>query len=100
MIRDSDTRLQADADPAPLLKSSLAYVSDAIAGWERAYPRDPAIPRNLLNLERAYLHAGQEGHSLALTTEAWLERDYPASEAARQGAATWARYGTSETSER
>ena len=28
MIRDSDTRLQADADPAPLLKSSLAYVSE------------------------------------------------------------------------
>ncbi len=78
-------RLQAGADPHAICEGSLFYVNDAIAAWERAYPQDPAIPRELLALERTYSRtATAEGRAHALETENWLHRDYPNSAAARE----------------
>lgn len=84
-IRLAGDRLAAGADPHAICSGSLAFAGDAIAAWEQAYPQDPAIPRDLLALERTYaLAAGAEARAHANATAEWLLRDYPNSEAARE----------------
>jgi hypothetical protein len=83
-IRLAVQRLESGSDPHAVCEGSLAFASDSIAAWEQAYPRDPAIPRDLLALERAYLVASnEEARAHALATESWILRDYAGSEVAR-----------------
>ena len=85
VIKDMRLRVQADAGKTPTIFGSLAMVEDAIRDWERKYPRDTWIAKDLLALEGAYLAAsGDRAHLLAVKTEAWLHRDYPKTLYARQ----------------
>jgi hypothetical protein len=85
VIKDMRLRVQADADKTPTIFGSLAMVEDAIRDWERKYPRDSWIAKDLLALEMTYLAApGERAHLLAVKTEAWLHRDYPKTLYARQ----------------
>jgi hypothetical protein len=77
-------RLENGFDAHAVCEGSLAFAGDSIGAWEHAYPRDPAIPRELLALERAYLLAPSgEARAHALATEAWILRDYAGSDVAR-----------------
>ena len=76
-IRDSGHRI-AEGNVGPTLDGPLTFVTDAIRGWERAYPRDPWIARDLLALQVCYLRVHTpRGLQLARDTEAWLVADYP-----------------------
>jgi hypothetical protein len=86
MIRDVGHRLEDGRDATEMIYGPLAFVADAIHDWEREYPRDPWIAKDLLALEIVYLHASApEALALARRTEAWLVRDYPNAEAAISG---------------
>jgi hypothetical protein len=86
VIKDMRLRVEADAERTPSIFGSLATVEDAIRDWEHKYPRDSWIPRNLLALEVAYLHAsGDRAYAMAVRTEAWLRHDYPRSKYAQTG---------------
>ncbi len=76
-IRDSGHRID-EGNVAPTLDGPLAFVTDAIRAWERAYPRDPWIARDLFALQVCYLRTRTaRGLQLARDTEAWLVADYP-----------------------
>ncbi len=78
VIKDMRLRVEADADKTPTIFGSLAMVEDALRDWERKYPRDTWIAKDLFALEVTYLRAsGDRAHDLAIKTEAWLHRDYP-----------------------
>jgi hypothetical protein len=78
VIKDMRLRVEADADKTPTIFGSLAMVEDALRDWERKYPQDTWIAKDLLALEMTYLTApGDRAHELAVKTEAWLHRDYP-----------------------
>jgi hypothetical protein len=62
----------------------IAYSVVAIRDWERRYPSDPWIPKELLGLCRFYVHVGTSDARDAATHAAdWLRHDYPASAYAR-----------------
>jgi hypothetical protein len=85
-IRDAGNRLDAGADPREMIAGPLYFATDALHDWEKTYPSDPWIPKELLALEGAYLHANtDDGAKLAAQTEAWLVADYPNSAYAAQG---------------
>lgn len=85
MIRDSGARMDEGRAPA-MIDGPLAFVSDAIHAWQRQYPRDPWIARDLFALQLAYLHAHTpRGNELARSTEGWLVADYPSSQEAADG---------------
>jgi hypothetical protein len=83
-LRDADLRLEEGSSPPSIINGPLSFVGDAIAAWERKYPADPWIAKDLLALERVYLHA--PGAAVrARETAAWLGRDYPATQYAVTG---------------
>jgi hypothetical protein len=59
----------------------IAYAVVAIRDWEKRFPRDPWIARDLLYMQRVYerSHTG-EGFTYAQHVAAWLQTDYPATE--------------------
>ena len=58
----------------------IAYAIVAIRDWERRYPNDPWIPRELLAMQRVYEHAHTaEGTAYERSVATWLENDYPSS---------------------
>jgi hypothetical protein len=62
----------------------IAYSVVAIHDWERRYPSDPWIPKELLGLCRFYVHVGTSDARDAATHAAnWLRHDYPSSAYAR-----------------
>ena len=76
-IRYSGNRID-EGNVGPTLDGPLMFVSDAIRAWEKHYPRDPWIARDLFALQVVYLRVqSQRGLELARTTEAWLVADYP-----------------------
>jgi hypothetical protein len=85
-IRDVGRRLEDGRDATAMIYGPLAFVTDAIRDWERAYPHDPWIAKDLFALEVVYLRAqAPEAMSLARRTERWLIRDFPNAEAAISG---------------
>ena len=61
-----------------MLDGSLTFVDDALRDWERQFPNDPWIARDLYALEITYLRARTpRGNALARKTVAWLLHDYP-----------------------
>jgi hypothetical protein len=83
-IRDSGARIHEGADPQSMTGGPLSFIPDAIQDWERQYPDDPWIARDLYGLEVVYLRARTpEGDERARSTADWLVRDYPDSEAAQ-----------------
>ena len=84
-IRDSGTRMD-EGKAAAMIDGPLAFATDAIRAWERQFPRDPWIARDLFALQLVYLHARTpRGNELARSTEAWLVADYPNSQEAADG---------------
>ena len=78
VIKDMRLRVEADAEKTPTIFGSLAMVEDALRDWQRKYPRDSWIAKDLFALEVTYLRApGDRAHAMAVKTEAWLHRDYP-----------------------
>ncbi len=76
-IRDSGNRID-EGNVGPTLDGPLMFVTDAIRAWEKRYPRDPWIARDLFALQVVYLRVHtQHGLELARSTEAWLVADYP-----------------------
>jgi hypothetical protein len=70
----------------------IAYAIVAIRDWERRYPRDPWIARELLAMQRVYEHARtDEGHAYAEHVATWLESDYPTTEYAEHSRAEFGR---------
>ncbi len=77
-IRDATSRLDEGRAAQPIFDGPLVFAQDAIRAWETKFPNDPWIPRDLLALEAAYVHAGTpHGMDLARRTEAWIDQDYP-----------------------
>ena len=59
----------------------IAYCVLAIRDWEARFPHDPAIPREMLHLQRDYEHAGSaEGLDYARRLANWLQTDYAGTE--------------------
>jgi len=78
IIRDSGARLDEGAVPPSMVDGPLSFVDDAIRDWERQFPRDPWIARDLYALELTYLRVRAPlGTALARKTATWLCKDYP-----------------------
>jgi hypothetical protein len=76
-IRDSGKRID-EGNAGPTIDGPLMFATDAIRAWERQYPRDPWIARDLLAMLVVYLRVRTpRGLDLARSTEAWLVADYP-----------------------
>ncbi len=87
-IRDAGNRLGSGAEPRTMIDGPLFFATDALHDWEKKYPNDPWIPKELLALEGAYLQVNtDEGARLATQTEGWLAADFPNSAYAAQGRA-------------
>jgi hypothetical protein len=87
-IRDAGNRVDGGADPQAMINGPLYFATDALHDWEKKYPNDPWIPKELLALETVYLRVpGDDGVRLASQTEAWLVADYPNSAYAAPGRA-------------
>jgi hypothetical protein len=83
-IRDAGARIDEGSPPPSRVDGPLAFVGDAIRDWQRQFPRDPWIARDLYALELVYLRVhNPQGLALARSTENWLVRDYPDCTAAR-----------------
>ncbi|MBV8353796.1 MAG: hypothetical protein JO101_00615 [Candidatus Eremiobacteraeota bacterium] len=77
-IRDAGVKLDNGANPTEVMDGPLAFATDAIEDWERHYPRDPWIPRNLTALQTAYEKIQTaRGQELAHRTAAWRQHDFP-----------------------
>jgi len=82
-IRDSGARIREGADPSSMTSGPLSFIPDAIRDWQKQYPNDPWIARDLYGLEAVYLRAHTpEGDEHARATAEWLIRDYPDSPSA------------------
>jgi len=84
-IRDAGARIREGADPSSMTSGPLSFIPEAIHDWQRQYPDDPWIARDLYGLEVVYLRARTpEGDAHARETADWLIRDYPDSASAEQ----------------
>ena len=82
-IKDAGLKLENGGNPESAFNGPLSFAADSIHAWERKYPNDPWIAKNLLKLEQVYLRVQTaHGRALARETEAWLVHDYPYSPAA------------------
>jgi hypothetical protein len=59
----------------------IAYAIVAIRDWEKRFPRDPWIARDLFYMQRVYerAHTG-EGFAYAQHVATWVQTDYPRTE--------------------
>ncbi|MBD5656256.1 MAG: hypothetical protein IAI50_13915 [Candidatus Eremiobacteraeota bacterium] len=79
-LRRNGEAIDDASNRSALTTGPLACVVDSIRAWERAYPADPWIAKDLLTLEVVYLRARESGaRELADRAETWLEHDYPQS---------------------
>ena len=79
-IRDAGVRFDTGADARALIDGPLAFAADAIAAWEKRYPADYWIPRDLLALQSVYARMpGDDALRLTKKTVAWLLTDFPRS---------------------
>ena len=69
----------------------IAYSVVAIRDWERRYPGDPWIAKDLLALARFYAHVGNaETRAYAERTATWVAHDYPRTAYAQEATHTLA----------
>jgi hypothetical protein len=63
----------------------IAYAIVAIRDWERRYPNDPWVARELLAMQHVYKHARtSEGERYAHEIAKWLQADYAATKFAHE----------------
>jgi hypothetical protein len=79
-IRNAETRVPDYASGVARIDDGpIAYAVVAIRSWEKQYPGDPWIAKDLLALARFYAHVGTDrARSCAAGAAAWLAHDYPA----------------------
>ncbi len=66
----------------------IAYAIVAIRDWERRYPSDPWIAKELLAMQHVYEHARtSEGEQYARRVAKWLQADYAQTEFAHESRA-------------
>ncbi len=80
-IKRADARADAYANGLERFDvGPIAYSVVAIRDWERRYPSDPWIPKELLGLCHFYEHVGtSDAHAAATRAADWLRHDYPSS---------------------
>ena len=76
-LRDLDLRLQFDPAKSEDVIGSAAMVEDALHDWERKYPSDPWLAKDVFQLAHLYSQIQTEhGHQVALRTVHWLYGRY------------------------
>jgi hypothetical protein len=73
-----ETTIRHHVGTRQLDEGPIAYAVVALRDWEKHYPRDPWIARDLFELQRVYAHARtEEGFEYAKHVARWLQTDYP-----------------------
>jgi hypothetical protein len=85
MIHDAGARFDADPTKANATFGTAVQAEVALKEWERRYPEDTLIPRNIYFLERLYtkLRVLPEAQKKTIDTRDWLLGKYGKSPQAR-----------------
>ena len=84
-IRDIGLRYDGDPNKADSTISSIKFTEVALQDWQKKYPRDPQLPRNIYFLEHLYAKIPTPaGTQKAYATEVWLFTSYGDTPQARQ----------------
>lgn len=76
-LHDLDLRLQFEPAKSEDVIGSAAMVEDALHDWERKYPSDPWLARDVFQLAQLYAHIQTEhGHQVAVRAVRWLYARY------------------------
>ena len=80
-IRNELNHLQSQVEASPENSESVmgtaSLVEDAIKDWERHYPSDPWLAKNVYQLTHVYANVRSDvGHSHAMSTLQWLTARY------------------------
>lgn len=83
-IRNELNHLQSQVDGQPEMSASVmgpaSLVEDAIKDWERHYPSDPWLAKDVYLLTHLYANVhNDEGHLHAIQGVSWLRTRYQAS---------------------
>jgi len=83
-IANELNKLQSQVDGQPEMSASVldpaSLVEDAIHDWERHYPGDPWLAKDVYKLTHLYANVRtDEGHTRAVRGIAWLRAKYQAS---------------------
>ena len=77
-IKDAGLHLDRGDNPEAIV-SGLSWTEDAIRDWEKHFPRDPWIPKSLINLRHVYERVtSPHGLDALNRIGGWMERDFPA----------------------
>ena len=72
-LRDLALRLQYTPGQGEAILGSAAMVEDALRDWERKYPQDPWLAKDVYQLTSLYSHVHTaHGHSCAARSLHWL----------------------------
>lgn len=84
-IRDLGLKYDNDPSKGDATISSVAFAEKAIRDWQKRYPLDPQLPRNIYFLEHLYAKIqSPQGTQKAYATSTWLFSSYGTSPQARQ----------------
>jgi hypothetical protein len=84
-IRDLGLKYDADPSKGDATIASAAFAEKAIRDWQKRYPRDTQLPRNIYFLEHLYAKIQTpQGSQKTYATETWLFTAYGTSAQARQ----------------
>lgn len=76
-LHDLDLRLQFQPANSEDVIGSAAMVEDALHDWERKYPSDPWLAKDVFQLAQLYAHIQTEhGHQVAVRAVRWLYTRY------------------------
>ncbi len=84
-IRDLGFKYMADPSKADSTIASAAFCEAALREWQKKYPLDTQLPRNIYFLEHLYAEITTDaGAKKTIATETWLFTAFPSSPQARQ----------------
>ncbi len=84
-IRDLGFKIDADPSKGDAEIASAAFAEKAIRDWQKKYPRDTQLPRNIYYLEHLYAKVQTPlGSQKTYATETWLFTAYGTSPQAKQ----------------
>ncbi len=84
-IRDLGFKVDADPSKGDQTIGSASFAEKALVEWQKRYPRDPQLPRNIYFLEHLYAKVQTPlGQQKVTATETWLFTSYGSTPQARQ----------------